>query len=65
MPRFVLFKDVRGQYRWHLKAGNNEIIAVSEAYINKQGAERSLSLVKEFASKTPVVDNTRVLLVRS
>ena len=64
MPRFVLFKDDRGRYRWHLKAGNNEIFAKSEAYVNKQSAERAINLVKEYASKTPVVDNTRVLIAR-
>jgi hypothetical protein len=33
MPaKYQVFKDVEGKYRFRLKAGNNEIIAVSEAY---------------------------------
>ena len=34
-PVIVLFKDVNGCWRWHLKAANGEILASSEAYSTK------------------------------
>jgi uncharacterized protein YegP (UPF0339 family) len=34
------------QWRWHLRAGNNEIIAQGEAYKNEQDCLYAISLVK-------------------
>ena len=58
MAKFVIYKDTAGQYRWRLRAANNEIIAVSEAYITKQGTEHSIYLVKALAQSADVVDLT-------
>ena len=33
--KFELYKDARGKFRFRLKAGNGEIIAVAEAYDSK------------------------------
>jgi hypothetical protein len=33
--KFEIIKDKRGEYRFHLKAGNGEIIATSEGYQTK------------------------------
>jgi uncharacterized protein YegP (UPF0339 family) len=35
--KFELYKDAGGKYRFRLKAGNGEVIAVSEAYESKSG----------------------------
>ncbi len=48
-PRFSVYSDVSGQYRWRLIAGNGEIVAVSEAYASKQGAIDGAFLVKKLA----------------
>ncbi len=56
--RFVIYKDIAGYHRWHLKAGNGEIIAVSEAYNSKQGAINSAYNVKQLAGLAIVVDST-------
>lgn len=47
-PQFDLFKS-SGEFYFHLKAGNGEIILSSEGYISKQGAENGIKSVKENA----------------
>ena len=37
-PKFVIFKDKAGEWRFNLKAKNGKIIAVSEGYKTKRGA---------------------------
>jgi hypothetical protein len=32
MPKFQVYKDVAGKFRFRLRAGNNQIVAVGEAY---------------------------------
>jgi len=54
--KFELFKDVRGEYRFRLKAGNGEIIATSEGYKSRAGAENGIESVKTNAPSAPVVD---------
>lgn len=47
------------QYRWHLVADNNKIIANSgEAYHNKTDCLHSIGLVKATNTFTPVYDQT-------
>lgn len=41
-PVFEVFPDAEGQYRWHLKAGNGEIVAQSESYPSRSNAERGV-----------------------
>jgi len=44
---YVIFKDHIGQWRWHLQAANNKIIATSgESYWNQADCEHAISLVK-------------------
>lgn len=40
MSSLVVFPDAVGQWRWHLKAANGEIVAQSEAYTRKLDAVR-------------------------
>lgn len=44
--KFELYKDVAGQFRYRLKAGNGEIIGASEGYVNKQGASNGIESVR-------------------
>ena len=44
--KFELYKDSRSEYRFRLKAGNGEIILVSEGYEAKAGAENGIDSVK-------------------
>jgi uncharacterized protein len=58
MAKFVIYRDVAGQYRWRLLAGNGEIVAASEAYTTKYNALNSARRVKQIAFLAIVADNT-------
>ncbi|MET4783469.1 YegP family protein [Glaciihabitans sp. UYNi722] len=54
--KFELYEDKGGQYRFRLKAGNGEVIAVSEAYSSKASAKNGIDSVKTNAPDAPVVE---------
>lgn len=44
---FQVYKDVRGQWRWTLKASNHVIVATSsDGYLNKGDCLHGIELVK-------------------
>jgi uncharacterized protein YegP (UPF0339 family) len=58
-PRFELFNDTAGEWRWRLVATNGEIIADSgEGYTSKQGAKRGIESVKRVAEDATVVERS-------
>jgi uncharacterized protein YegP (UPF0339 family) len=58
-PRFELFLDNAGEWRWRLIVSNDEIIADSaEGYASKQGAKRGIRSVKRVATNAEVYDTT-------
>lgn len=57
-PRFVIYKDRAGYYRWHLQALNGEKVAASEGYTSKQTAINSAHRVKQIAYSADIVDST-------
>ncbi len=59
MAKFQIFSDRAGEYRWRLRANNNEIIAdSSEGYIAKSDCEHGIDLVKQLAPTAEVQDQT-------
>jgi uncharacterized protein len=44
--KFEIFKDKRGEFRFHLKAPNGEVIASSEGYKTKASAENGIKSVQ-------------------
>jgi len=58
MPKYEIYKDAAGKYRWRLKAPNGEIIASSEAYESKDGCKNGIQSVKINAPKAEIVDTT-------
>lgn len=56
--KFELYKDSGGQFRFRLKAGNGEIIAVGESYTTKAGAQNGIESVKANAPTASVDDQT-------
>lgn len=48
-PKFEVFTDARGMFRWRLRAANGEIVAQSEAYPTKRNAVRAVGAVKRAA----------------
>ena len=54
--KFEVYKDVRGKWRFRLKAWNGEIIAAaSEEYETKQGCIKGIHSVKKNAERAPIV----------
>jgi hypothetical protein len=47
--KFEVFQNKQGQYQFHLKAPNGEIIAASEAYTGKDGCMNGIESVKKNA----------------
>ena len=58
MPKFEIFKATDGKYYFRLKAVNGEIIAHSEGYSSKQGAQDGIASVKKNAPIAITVDLT-------
>ena len=48
-PKFEIYLDKAGEYRFRLKATNGEIIAVSEGYKAMAGCENGIASVKKNA----------------
>ncbi len=59
MAKFQIFTDRAGEFRWRLRANNNEIIADStEGYVRKPDCEHGIDLVKQLAPTAEVQDQT-------
>ena len=57
-PKFQVYTDAAGKFRFRLRAANNEIIAVSEAYESKAGCMNGIKSVKTNAPIASVQDQT-------
>lgn len=56
--KFELYTDSAGKFRFRLKAGDGEIIAVGEAYTSKAAAMSGIDSVKRQAAEAQVHDMT-------
>lgn len=56
--KFELYTDAKGKFRFRLKAGNGEIIAVGEEYESKVSAKNGIESIKKNAPDAPIVDLT-------
>ena len=48
-PKFEMYKDKAGEFRFRLKARNGQIIAVSEGYTTKAACENGIASVQKNA----------------
>lgn len=58
MPaHFEVFEDTKGEFRWHLRSANGEIVAVSESYPQVTHAIRGVEDAKDafFDALTPEI----------
>lgn len=55
-PKFELFLDKSGQYRFRLKATNGQVIAISEGYSGKAGCLNGIESVKKNAEKAVIME---------
>lgn len=56
--KFVITKDKKGEFRFALKAGNGEVIAISEGYKSKDSAKNGIASVQKNAPGAEIVDET-------
>ena len=54
-PKFELFQDRKGDYRFRLKARNGQVVAVSENYTTKAACEDGIESVRKNA-----LENTEI-----
>ena len=55
-PKFEMYEDKAGEFRFRLKARNGEIIATSEGYKTKASCENGIDSVKKNAPEAEVVE---------
>ena len=55
-PKFELYRDKAGQFRFRLKARNGEIIATSEGYTSKAACENGIDSVRKNAAEAKIVE---------
>ena len=53
-PKFEIYLDKAGEFRFRLKATNGEIIAVSEGYVAKAGCLNGIESVRKNAADSPI-----------
>jgi len=53
-PRFELYEDKAGEYRFRLKARNGKIIATSEGYKTKAACENGIESVRKNSSDAEI-----------
>ncbi len=55
-PKFEIYKDKAGEFRFRLKATNGQVIAVSEGYTSMASCENGIESVRKNAADAEIVD---------
>ncbi len=55
-PKFEVYEDKGGEFRFRLKATNGQVIAVSEGYTAKAGCLNGIESVKKNAADADIVE---------
>ena len=55
-PKFEVYVDKAGEFRFRLKARNGEIIAISEGYKTKDACENGIDSVRRNAPEAEIVE---------
>ena len=55
-PKYEMYQDKAGEYRFRLKATNGEVIATSEGYKSKASCENGIESVKKNAPDAEIVE---------
>ena len=58
MAKFEIYKNKKGEFRWRLRADNNQIIASGEGYTSKAGCKNGIESVRKNAPKAKLDDQT-------
>ncbi len=55
-PKFRIYKDRKGDWRWSLVAANGKIIADSaEGYVSKRNATRAVEIAVDIAEDAEII----------
>lgn len=54
-PKFEIYKDKAGEFRFRLKATNGQIIAVGEGYKAMASCKNGIASIKKNAPEAPVI----------
>ena len=55
-PKFEMYQDKAGEYRFRLKATNGQIIAVSEGYVAKTSCVNGIESVQKNAADAEIIE---------
>lgn len=55
-PKFEIYKDKAGEFRFRLKATNGQVIAVSEGYTSMASCENGIDSVRKNAADAEIVE---------
>ena len=55
-PKIEIYKDKKGEFRFRLKAGNGQIIAVGEGYKELAGCKNGIKSIQKNAPKAEIVE---------
>ena len=55
-PKFEVYQDKKGEYRFRLKSSNGQIIAVGEGYKAKAGCLNGIESIKKNAPDAEIVE---------
>lgn len=58
-PKFEVYQDKAGEFRFRLKARNGEIIATSEGYKAKSGCMNGIDSIKRNAPDAEIVEDIK------
>jgi uncharacterized protein YegP (UPF0339 family) len=59
--KFEIYQDKAGEYRFRLKAGNGEIVAVGESYPTAEGARHGCEAVKRAAAEAAIPGDEEIV----
>ena len=54
-PKFEMYADAAGEYRFRLKARNGQIIGISEGYKSRESCENGIESVKANAAEAEII----------
>lgn len=54
-PKFEIYKDKAGEFRFRLKAKNGQIIGSSEGYVKKDSCKNGIESVRKNAVDSPII----------
>jgi hypothetical protein len=55
-PKFEIYTDKAGEWRFRLKAPNGEVIASSEGYTTKAACKNGIESIKKNAPKAVIIE---------